>query len=199
MSSSFRVASKTSRILSRAVRRPSAPRSLHTPFAVLGNSPIMSPPAPVTYEKQCDFSSEPLTGTRTYVVSEPDTTSKYYEVPSGAYPTSSPYINFTATEAPNTHGAQVSSTSSTLLAHEQTIRTVPHHWGGVGESSAVRHALAPGEMGERGGSHGGLDLMDAKGTVPPEISPTDRNPPPDGGDAEMFSMKGITDAWKQRK
>lgn len=176
-------------------------RPFHTPFAVLGNSPLTSPPPPTAYEKQSDHSPEPVdtsSGTRTYVVSEPDASSKFYEVPSGAYPTSAPYINFTATEAPNTDGAQVSSTSSTPLAHEQTTRTVPQHEDGVGESAAVRHRQAPGQMEDRG-SRGGMGLMDEKGTTPPEQTPTDRNPPPDGNVAKNHSKKGIRDAWKERK
>lgn len=203
MSLPFRLLSKNSCSISR-LSRPSASRSFHTPFAVLGNSPLTSPPPPTSsvYEKQLDHSPEPIdtfSGTRTYVVSEPDASSKFYEVPSGAYPTSAPYVNFTPTETPNSDGALVSSTSSTPLAHEQTTRTVPQHKGGVGESSAVRHAQAPGQMGERGGSHGGLGLMDEKGTIPSEVSPIDRNPPPDGDIAETFSKKGIRDAWKERK
>lgn len=148
---------------SRLVSRPlpsSSYRQFHSPFVVLkGDSPLTPPPSPSSvssvYEKQHDSSPEPVhspSGRRTYVVSEPDASSKYYEVPSGAYPTSAPYVNPTPTEAPDTHGAQVSSTSSTPLAHKQTIRTVPQNRSGVGESAAVRHAEAPGEMGKRGGS-----------------------------------------------
>ncbi|KAF8071990.1 hypothetical protein FPV67DRAFT_1483422 [Lyophyllum atratum] len=198
MSTAFRIVSKNAHAVARPFR-PSAPiRSFHSPFAALGNSPLTSPTHPhpsAVYEKQSDHSPEPLSGTRTYVVSQPDVSSKFYEVPSGAYPTSSPYINFAATEAPAS-GAQVSSTSSSPHAHEQTIRTVPTHPGGVGASAAVRYAKAPGHMGE--GSEGGLGLMDKEGTLPPQSTPTERNPQPDGDVAEEFSKKGL-DAWKDRK
>lgn len=197
-----RVARSTSRLPS----TPKNVRPFHTPFAVLGSSPLTKSPPPTSnvssmYEKQTDPSPEPTTshsGTRTYVVSEPDTTSKYYEVPSGAYPTSAPYVNFTSTEAPNTHGAQTSSTSADVLAHPQT-RAAPQHEGGVGESAAVRNSAAPGEMGKRGGSSGGLGLMDKEGTVAGEGELAERNPPPIGDVAEQFSKQGIKDAWKSRK
>ncbi|KAG6842281.1 hypothetical protein C0991_010569 [Blastosporella zonata] len=196
MSSTLRVLSNT---VSR-IARPAPVRAFHSPFAALGNSPLMSstPTHPsAVYEKQYDFSPEVVHGARTlYVVSEPDVTSKHYSVPSGAYPTSSPYVNFASAEAPSKSG-QVSSTSSSLYAHEQTIRTVPTHPGGVGESASVRHAWAPGEMAA--GSDGGLGLMDKMGTIPPQISPTDRNPPPDGSMAEIFSKMGLDEAWKLRK
>jgi hypothetical protein len=208
MSFALRAVSNNSRLISRLTRPTGTViRPFHTPFAVSGKSTLTSPP-PTTptvssssYEKQLDHTPEPVetpSGTRTYVVSEPDASTKYYSVPSGAYPTSDPYVNFTATEAPNTHGAQVSSTSSTPLAHEQTTRTVDQHPGGVGASSDVRHVQAPGEMGERGGSYGGQGLLDKEGTVPGKGS-GDRNPPPDGDLAENFSKKGIKDAWKERK
>jgi len=38
-------------------------------------------------------------GTRTYVVSEPDVSHKPYQVPSGAYPISAPYIEFAGAAA----------------------------------------------------------------------------------------------------
>jgi hypothetical protein len=192
----------------RRVSQPSSIRQFHSPFVTLkDNSPLTSPPSASSsvspiYEKQFDSSPEPVpspSGRRTYVVSEPDASSKFYEVPSGAYPTSAPYVNYTPTEAPETHGAQVSSTSSTPLAHKQTIRTVPQHRKGVGESAAVRYAEAPGEMGERGGGHGGLGLMDKEGTVPGELPGTDRNPPPIGDVGEAFGRKGLDAAWKGRK
>ncbi|KAG6915865.1 hypothetical protein DXG01_009572 [Tephrocybe rancida] len=200
MSSTLRVLSNSARTVART-SRPSGVRAFHSPFATLGNSPLMStsPTHPsAVYEKQFDFSPEAHHGARTvYVVSEPDASSKPYSVPSGAYPTSSPYIDFASTEAPNTSGTQVSSTSSSPFAHEQTIHTVPTHPGGVGESASVRYAMAPGEMAA--GSEGGLGLMDKAGTIPPQTAPTDRNPPPDGAMAEIFSKMGIDEAWKLRK
>ncbi|KAF8223838.1 hypothetical protein L208DRAFT_1411247 [Tricholoma matsutake] len=202
----YRTLSASYRLLSRS----SYSRQFHSPFVVLkDNSPLTSPPASTSsasvspvYEKQFDSSPEPVhspSGRRTYVVSEPDTSSKFYSVPSGAYPTSAPYVNFAPTEAPDTHGAQVSSTSSTPLAHKQTIRTVPQHKTGVGQSAAVRHAEAPSEMGKRGGSHGGLGLMDKKGTLPAELPGMESNPPPLGAVGEAFGRKGLDGAWNRRR
>ncbi|PPQ96236.1 hypothetical protein CVT26_005563 [Gymnopilus dilepis] len=131
-------------------------RAFHSPFAVLGRSPLTTPTNKDIvnqYEKHYDQPSEPLStsgGYRTYVVSEPDASYKHYQVPAGAYPTSEPYVNFSATAAPDVTGAQYSSTGSNLLAHEFTTRRVPQNAGGVGESSAVRFRSAPGEMGARG-------------------------------------------------
>jgi len=83
-------------------------RSFHTPFAVLGSSPLTNPPSTTIasqYEKQYDHPSDPITshtGYRTYVVSEPDPSTKHYQVPAGAYPTSAPYTNFTTADEPST-------------------------------------------------------------------------------------------------
>ena len=147
-------------------------RAFHSPFAVLGTSPLTTPHAPSPqqdsstiseqYEKQYDHAHhEPTTthGYRTYVVSEPDSSYKHYQVPAGAYPTSAPYINFGATAAPDTAGAEYSSTGGELLAHGFTTRAARHHSGGVGDSAAVRFKEAPGEMGARGGSYGGIGMM----------------------------------------
>lgn len=193
-------------------------RSFHSPFVVLGQArapkaqqsqsqPTEAQTNPFTvYEKQYDFSYEPLTtsfGNRTYVVSQPDASASHYEVPSGAYPTSSPYVNYApTTETPNYKDAQVSSTSSSLLAHEFTTRAVPHHYGGIGASSAIRHGIAPGEMGEQGGSFDGVGMMDRKGVVYPQkgYELAERNPPPDDVKvAEMYSKAGVGGAWKLRK
>lgn len=54
-------------------------------------------------------------GTRTYVVSEPDPANTPYEVPSGAFPTSAPYKSYTATEAPQNAGKH--SSASVELPH----------------------------------------------------------------------------------
>lgn len=151
-------------------RPPVAIRTLHalqSPFLPLvGKSPLSSPPAVRTVshlEKQSDHTSEP-SESPLYVVSD-SPQENFHGVPAGAFPTSAPYVNFPETDPPDTEGAQVSSTSSDLLAHPQTTRGVPQHEGGVGSSSAVRHREAPGQMGAQGGSDGGLGLMDEKGTL----------------------------------
>jgi len=193
----------------RAVRRAATPavlrnRAFHSPYAVLSDSPLTSPKENAitsAYEKHYDHPSEPVyhSGLRTYVVSEPDTHSKHYEVPAGAYPTSAPYINFNATTAPDITGRQYSSTGADLLAHESTTAAAPHNASGVGESAAVRNASAPGELGMRGGGYGGLGLMDKQGTTSGTGRLADRNPPPDGSAAEKYSKAGVKEAWKLRK
>ncbi|TFK40134.1 hypothetical protein BDQ12DRAFT_680402 [Crucibulum laeve] len=191
----------------RSTPRPAPARSFHSPFVVLGNSPLTAPPSASSnvssvYEKYNEHYNEPFissSGTRTYVVSEPDASTRHYQVPAGAYPTSAPYVNFTATEAPDFEGAQTSSTSSSIFAHQFTTRAARQHRGGVGESSAVRHQSAPGEMGARGGGYGGLGIMDKNGTTAGIGELGARNPPPDGAAAESFSKAGVDNAWKLRK
>lgn len=86
-------------------------RAFHSPFVVLNATNRLTTPTPTTatsiYEKQDDASPEPhvsSSGTRTYVVSEPDPSNNPYEVPSGAYPTSAPYAQ------PNLKGLHSSTT-----------------------------------------------------------------------------------------
>ncbi|KAJ3732152.1 hypothetical protein DFJ43DRAFT_1075837 [Lentinula guzmanii] len=195
---------RASRVWSKSLKFAHATRSFHSPFAVLGTTHSSPPSIASTvnaYEKQVDSSPEPILssgGQRTYVVSEPDPANTPYQVPAGAYPTSLPYVNFTATEAPNQEG-HMSSTSSSF-AHPVLTRAVPQNEGGVGESSAVRHATAPGSMGQRGGSHGGAGLADEQSTQAGKGSLGDRNPPPIESEVvEKFSKMGVKDAWKARK
>lgn len=209
MSSTLRCISKHARVVAQR-SRPTASvpaRSFHSPFHVLNNSastsPLTTAPSKETdttsyYEKQHDHSTEPIfhSGNQTYVVSEPDPANAPYAVPSGAYPTSAPYVNFTPTEAPEP--TNPSSTSS-QPAHPATTRNVPHNESGVGESAAVRNAEAPGAMGKRGGGYGGLRMMNSSDTKQ-EGSLADRNPQPNAADvAEKFSKAGVDEAWKLRK
>lgn len=165
-------------------RQPSSLRAFHSPFVALkaaSQSPLTSSPAPSatvspinaplsSYEKQADYyASEPhvsSAGTRTYVVSEPDPSNTAYEVPYGAYPTSAPYVNYPLADAPPNPEGKYSSTSSTQPhPYTTSARAVPQNKYGVGDSAAVRNAEAPGEMGRRGGSYGGLGLMDETTTT----------------------------------
>lgn len=196
----LRIASKHTRSLSQKFRvNPPQTRSFYSPFAVLSqNSPSSSSTKP-SYEKPThdDFEVEHGAGT-VYVVSEPDPSDRPYAVPAGAYPTSLPYVNFTQTEAPDASGAKVSSTSPDL-ARPNLTRRVPTNKAGVGESAAVRNSDAPGEMGTRGGGHGGLGLMDESSTEEGEGQLGSRNPPPVGDVAEKYSKLGVQEAWKARK
>lgn len=136
-------------------------RAFHSPFVVLSASNhLTTPPPPAaapTYEKQGDSSPEPhlsSSGTRTYVVSEPDPSNTPYQVPSGA----SPYLKFNPTTTPIPEGLHTSSS----LRNPSNTRAVPHKEAGVGQSAAVRNTAAPGEMGRRG-------FMDAASTKPGKL------------------------------
>lgn len=51
--------------------------------------------ATAMYEKQNDHVAEPFMtsgGARTYVVSEPEAASKYFQIPSGVHLTSTPHV-----------------------------------------------------------------------------------------------------------
>ncbi|KDQ56961.1 hypothetical protein JAAARDRAFT_35560 [Jaapia argillacea MUCL 33604] len=209
--SAIRAFTHHARSLSRA-RLPgpaavTAARSFHSPFITLSDtSPLTLPPSPTStvssiYEKDAHHhTAEPQTshnGTQTYVVSQPDPADTPYEVPSGAYPTSAPYENFVATERPEVMDLPHSSTSPNP-AHPTLSRMVPRNDSGVGESAAVRNAEAPGELGNRGGSDGGLGLMDNASTKG-ENKLAERNPPPLQEVAEKFSKRGLEGAWKTRR
>jgi len=144
------------------------------------------------YAKQDEETPEPRvshSGTRTYVVSPKE--SATYDVPGGAYGSSDPYSTPPKTPAP-----QTSATASTSpgTPHPNTTKRVPHHPDGVGDSAAVRFRSAPGTMGARGGSDGGLDLMDPEG-VKDTNELAERNPPP----TEEGGRQGLDEAWKKRK
>ncbi|KAG1747160.1 uncharacterized protein EDB91DRAFT_1116750 [Suillus paluster] len=204
MTNILRLFSKHARSLSK-IPTLALRRSFHSPFVAL-NSPLTSPApnaSPMSassYEKQHDHSPEPQVssaGTRTYVVSEPDPANTPYAVPSGAYPTTAPYVNFKPTDPPNPEGKYSSSSAS--LPHSFTTRAVPKNAAGVGESAAVRYGESPGEMGRRGGSYGGLDLMDESSTHKGPAELPDRNPSPDSDVALRWSKLGVQEAWKERK
>ena|SRR6266545_4253937 len=190
-SMSFRISTN---VLRNAAKKPAPSitynRAFHSPYAVLGDSPITAQSTSkeesisAAYEKHYDNSTEPVynSGLRTYVVSEPDVHSRHYQVPAGAYPVSSPYINFAPTSEPDTSGLQYSSTAAEILAHGYTSATA---------SSAVRYASAPG------GGYGGLGLMDKEGATPGTGKLADRNSPPGSTKAE-YSKVGIKEAWKLR-
>lgn len=209
----MRALSKHTRSLSRSLQTPNAPtqtRAFHSPFALLSQtqtSPLEQPPQPTSnhtsiYEKQNDHLSDPFlsgSGQRTYVVSQPDPSNTPYEVPSGAYPTSAPYQNYVPTEPIKREPDSTSSTSS-AFAHPFTTRAVPQNEKGVGDSAAVRYREAPGEQDKKGGSYGGIGLMDSKTTKAGEGQLGERNPAPDRPEvAKKFSDAGVDNAWKERK
>lgn len=132
------------RVLSKHAPQPSKSRiltlgrSFHSPFVVLNSplSPASSLSSASLYEKQHDHSPEPqisLAGTRTYVVSEPDPANTPYAVPSGAYPTTAPYVNFKPTDPPNPEGKHSSSSAS--LPHPRNVGESPSGEAGMGRGS----------------------------------------------------------------
>ncbi|TFK45795.1 hypothetical protein OE88DRAFT_1639284 [Heliocybe sulcata] len=190
--SAFHVLAKSARVAS----RPLAVRAFHSPFVALSQSPLTAPPSPQAnvagiYEKNIEYNSEPTVnanGSYHYVVSQPDPNHTPYAVPSGAYPTSAPYVNYTATERPEVLDAPSSSTSPTP-AHPTLSRAVPRNDAGVGQSAGVRHEGNPGK---------GTELMDNSSTKGSD-NLQERNPPPIQDVGEKFGNMGNKDAWKARK
>jgi len=148
---------------------------------VEGDAPLFKPPSDPnklsardltegTYEKELETSPEPFTthsGTRSYVVNEPDPADSKYEIPTGAYHSTASYERLEEVKYEGyggERGVREGSSTSSEVAHPVTTKRVPKHEGGVGESAAVRHGSSPGEMGKRGGGDGGLGLMDKEGT-----------------------------------
>ncbi|KAI4525466.1 hypothetical protein K525DRAFT_261282 [Schizophyllum commune Loenen D] len=193
-------------------------RAFHSPFTILNtaippsttkgaprdNSPLTSPPPPeanlssadaFTGDQYAAYSTENRPGD-VYVVCDP-TVESFHNVPTGAYPTSHPYVNWKSAPAPATPDVEnLSSTSADPFAHPIT-KNVDRNPSGVMESAALRHREAPGEMDARGGSYSGEGLADAQGTTKGS-GLADRNPPPLSKEAEKWSKAGVKDAWKQR-
>ncbi|KZT29799.1 hypothetical protein NEOLEDRAFT_1174804 [Neolentinus lepideus HHB14362 ss-1] len=173
--------------------RPFAARGFRSPFVALAESPLTTPPSVQNgiYEKNIEYSSEPTlaaNGSYHYVVSQPDPSDTPYAVPSGAYPTSAPYVNYTATERLEVLDAASSSTASTL-AHPNLSSAVPRNDSGVGESARIRHEGNPNK---------GTELMDHAGTKGAN-NLQERNPPPIQDVGEKFGNMGNKEAWKAQR
>lgn len=126
--------------------RTSFTRSMHTSRALRGTAMNAPKSTPEWRTRNDPQTGEPIAtneGAPEYVQAQGD--------PATAYPTSAPYINYPAADAPPS--APQSSTSSSP-AHPVNTAKVPHDESGVGQSSAQ----APGDM--EVGSYGGLGLMD---------------------------------------
>lgn len=158
-----------------------SPTSAAKVKAAGGETPLFEPPSDPnklsardltegTYEKEHETSPEPITtfsGTRSYVVNEPDPADSKYDIPTGAYHSTAPYEKLKETKYEGyggERGVKERSSSSSELAHPATTKRASKHEGGVGESAAVRPGSSPGEMEERRGGDGGLGLMDKDGT-----------------------------------
>ncbi|EJU05126.1 hypothetical protein DACRYDRAFT_14186 [Dacryopinax primogenitus] len=190
------------RAISQAARRPLAAASLRTftssttPWAPSPTSPLQEPIASFhnIYAKD-DHTYEPVpAGTTHYVVSQPEHKNTPYDVPAGAFPTSSPYDLYASTQKPQFSG-QPSSTSSTA-AHPNTTNRVPRveDTYPYGSSSAVRHNDAPGEMAK--GSGKGVHLSEGVRVTPGtggELA--SRN----GWPSEEQGKAGLDEAGKMRK
>jgi len=145
--------------------------------AAKGKAPAFDPPSDPnklsargltegTYEKELETSSEPFTtysGTRSYVVNEPDPADSKYEIPTGAYHSTAPYEKLE-----EGHGGEVGvrdeSSTSSEAAHPVTTKRAPRQKGGVGEGAGVGSGGSPGEAGKKGGGGGVSGLMDKEGT-----------------------------------
>ncbi|EIN09798.1 hypothetical protein PUNSTDRAFT_125842 [Punctularia strigosozonata HHB-11173 SS5] len=176
-------------------------RSIHSAFTVLGNANTYTAPPPgrpaVSPLEQHGQHNSPLD--TVYVVSRPDPADAPYDVPLGAFPTSAPYAHFTPSEKPDVVLKDGYSSTAATPPHPTLTAAAPQNAAGVGESAAVRHATAPGELHERGGSHGGLGLMDKSGTSAGQGQLADRNPPPIQDVGEKMGRLGVDNAWKERK
>ena len=175
------IAPLRARFISSAFNPSSPPTNATKAKSVTDKAPLREPPSGAnklsardltegTYEKDVETSPEPFTtysGTRSYVVNEPDPADSKYEIPTGAYHSTAPYQKQQGVKYEGLggeRGGKEGSSSSSELAHPVTTNRVPRHEGGVGESAAVRFGSSPGEMGQRGGGDGGLGLMDKEGT-----------------------------------
>jgi len=190
------------RVLTQAARRPLAMAGVRTfnsasvvlaPAAAVHDAAVSSFHTLDHYAKD-DHVYDPVpAGTTHYVVSEPEHKNTPYDVPSGAFPTSSPYDHFTSAAKPE-HG-QPSSTSSSA-AHPNTTQRVPttNDTYPYGSSSAVRHNEAPGQMAK--GSDKGVHLAEGVKVTPGaggELAGRNVWPSEEQGKA------GLDEAWKMRK
>jgi len=81
-----------------------------------------------TYEKELETSSEPVTtysGTRSYVVNEPDPADSKYEIPTGAYHSTASYKKLEGVKYEGyggERGVREGSSSSSELAHPVTTK-----------------------------------------------------------------------------
>ncbi|KZP00330.1 hypothetical protein CALVIDRAFT_533341 [Calocera viscosa TUFC12733] len=181
--------------------QPSAqnPRLLHTssgaPEGAAGQDPSLPSFHHYDHYAKDDHVYDPVPdGTTHYVVSEPEHRNTPYEVPSGAFPTSSPYDMYASTKKPQTT-EQPSSTSSTT-AHPNTTQRVPtvNDTYPYGSSSSIRHTEAPGQMAK--GSDKGVHLSEGVKVTPGakgELASRNAWPSEEQGKA------GLNEAWKARK
>ena len=123
----------------------SPPASSGKAKVVEGEAPLSKPPSDPnklsardltegTYEKELETSSEPITtfsGTRSYVVNEPDPEDAKYQIPTGAYHSTAPYEKPQGVRYGELREKEGSSTSSEL-AHPVTTGRVPRREAGAG-------------------------------------------------------------------
>jgi len=159
---------------------------------VEGEAPLFKPPSNPnklsardltegTYEKELETSSEPFTthsGTRSYVVNEPDPADSKYEIPTGAYHSTASFEK--SEEVKYEGGVGEGSSTSSETAHPVTTKRVPRLEKGVGASAGVGSGSSPGEIRQKGGGDGGSELMDKEGTKEGVDWVLESEPPPAG-------------------
>ena len=151
---------------------------------VEGEAPLFKPPSNPnklsardltegTYEKDLETSSEPFTthsGTRSYVVNEPDPADSKYEIPTGAYHSTASFEKLDEVKYEGyggERGVREGSSTSSDVAHPVTTKRVLARAGGVGGaggSAGVGSGALPGETRQRRGGDGGSGVMDKEGT-----------------------------------
>ena len=125
----------------------SSPTTAGKAKVVQGEAPLFKSPSDLnklsardltegTYEKELETSSEPFTthsGTRSYVVNEPDPADSKYEIPTGAYHSTASYQKLEEVKYEGyggERGVKERSSSSSELAHPVTTKRVRD--GGLG-------------------------------------------------------------------
>lgn len=111
------------------------------------------------YQKEHETSPEPITtlsGTRSYVVTEPDPAGSKYEIPTGAYHSTAPY-----------KGLEAGNSSNSEVVHPVIPKRMPKQGGAVGQGASVGDVgvgSAPGQIIGKASRSGGLGLMGKAGT-----------------------------------
>ena len=130
----------------------SSPTSATKVKVAEGEAPLSKPPSDPnklsvqdltegTYEKEPETSSEPFTtysGTRSYVVNEPDTADSKYKIPTGAYHSTAPYEK---SKDAKHEGEKGLSEESSTVARPLTARQVPGQGAGLMDKEGTEEGV----------------------------------------------------------